>query len=74
MVVTETTNAVFNTSLFVNVTEQTVPYWIRITVANRMASNGQEWAYYFGLYNSGTYVKLLLDLLIFLATTTNGSL
>jgi len=55
LVVMETTNGVMNASLFRNVTEQTVPFWIRVVVANRMASNGDEWTTFFSLYNSGTY-------------------
>jgi len=44
-----------NTSLYTHVTTETVPYWIRILVANRMAKGGEDWAQYFSLYNSGTY-------------------
>jgi len=56
LVVMETTNGVMNNSLYWNfITEQSVMYWVRIIVANRMASNGQEWSNYFALYNSGTY-------------------
>jgi hypothetical protein len=55
LVVMETTNDVFNTSLYSAVTTHTVMYWIRCVVANRMASNGTEWANVFSLYNSGTY-------------------
>jgi len=55
LVVMETTNSVFNRSLFKFVTEHTVMYWIRVVVANRMADSGKEWTHYFSLYNSGTY-------------------
>jgi len=52
----ETTNGVMNSSLFYeHVTEETVMYWIRVIVANRMASTGEEWTTIFALYNSGTY-------------------
>jgi len=37
------------------VSPQTIPYWIRIGVANRMSHSGSEWMAHFGLYNSGTY-------------------
>jgi len=55
MVIMETTNGVMNTSLYKSVTTNTVMYYIRVVVANRMASTGAEWAKYFALYNSGTY-------------------
>jgi len=55
LVIMETTNEVFNQSLYEYVTPQTVPYWIRVIVANRMASSGKEWSDTFALYNSGTY-------------------
>jgi len=55
LVIMETTNSVMNMSLYDYVTEQTVLYWVRNTVANRMASSGQEWVKWFSMYNSGTY-------------------
>jgi len=54
--IAETTNSVFNASLYLDyVSTQTVPEWIRIIVANRLATTAPEWANYFGQYNSGTY-------------------
>eukprot|EP01114_Cavostelium_apophysatum_P002950 TRINITY_DN1265_c0_g1_i1.p1 TRINITY_DN1265_c0_g1~~TRINITY_DN1265_c0_g1_i1.p1 ORF type:complete len:530 (-),score=124.52 TRINITY_DN1265_c0_g1_i1:37-1626(-) len=55
MTIAETTNSVMNNSLFQFVTPQTVPYWIRVSVANRMASGGEEWTEVFAKENSGTY-------------------
>jgi len=56
LVVMETTNDVFNSTLYeLYVTPETVPYWIRVIVANRMATSGAEWSKLFTLYNSGTY-------------------
>jgi len=55
LIVIETTNDVMNAALYANTTEQTVMYWIRAMVANRMASTGEEWVSWFALYNSGTY-------------------
>ncbi|PRP75486.1 hypothetical protein PROFUN_10664 [Planoprotostelium fungivorum] len=55
LIVTETTNDVYNMSLYDSVTTQTVPYFIRVTVANRMATTAKQWVDTFGLYNSGTY-------------------
>lgn len=56
LVIMETTNEVFNQTLFTKfVVPQTVPFWIRIIVSNRMATNGKQWSEYFTRYNSGTY-------------------
>lgn len=52
---TETTNDIYNMSLYDNVQVESVPYFIRVTVANRLAQNCSQWAQTFGLYNSGTY-------------------
>lgn len=55
LTVIETTNGVYNTSLFDAVTPQTVPYWARVTVANRNAASAPAWHQIFYRYNSGTY-------------------
>jgi hypothetical protein len=55
LVVIETTNAVFNTSLYQYVKPTSVLYWMRNIVANRLGNSGREWAKWFALYNSGTY-------------------
>jgi len=52
----ETTNGVMNQTLFQDyISIKTVPFWIRIMVANRMASGGKTWADIFAKFNSGTY-------------------
>jgi hypothetical protein len=55
LVIMETTNNVFNMSLYLNVVPQSVLYWVRNTVANRMSNSGAEWIKIFSKYNSGTY-------------------
>jgi len=56
LIVTETTNGVYNITLYqLYVQPATVLYWLRVVVSNRMASNGSEWVSIFGKYNSGTY-------------------
>jgi len=56
LVVMETTNEIFNHSLYTNyVLPTTVPFWIRVVVANRMATGGAEWSNTFAKFNSGTY-------------------
>jgi hypothetical protein len=56
LVIMETTNEVMNDSLYRNfIKKETVPEWIRIIVANRVAVSGEQWANLFEMYNSGTY-------------------
>uniref|UniRef100_A0A6B2L1J5 Phospholipase B-like n=1 Tax=Arcella intermedia TaxID=1963864 RepID=A0A6B2L1J5_9EUKA len=56
LVVSETTNEVFNKSLFLEfMSEMSVPEWIRVIVANRMADSGESWVEVFSKFNSGTY-------------------
>lgn len=55
LVVIETTNDIFNNSLYDYIVPQTVPYWVRVTVATRVADSGKEWHDTFYLHNSGTY-------------------
>eukprot|EP01128_Nolandella_sp_AFSM9_P000164 TRINITY_DN1028_c0_g1_i1.p1 TRINITY_DN1028_c0_g1~~TRINITY_DN1028_c0_g1_i1.p1 ORF type:complete len:350 (+),score=75.14 TRINITY_DN1028_c0_g1_i1:25-1074(+) len=60
LMITETTNEVFNTTLYSAVTYQTVPYWLRSQIANRLASTAEEWTSLFSAYNSGTYNNQVL--------------
>jgi hypothetical protein len=55
LVITETTNDVFNNDLYKFVTPQAAPYWVRNAVANRMANTAPEWTRYFSIENGGTY-------------------
>lgn len=55
LVITETTNDIFNMSLYDFVVPETVPYWIRAVVASRLATTSKEWHDIFYLHNSGTY-------------------
>jgi hypothetical protein len=62
--VAETTNNVFNTSLFDNLTPESFMCWIRTMVALRLADNGKDWCQIFQRLNSGTYNNqfMILDL------------
>eukprot|EP00698_Gefionella_okellyi_P003534 TRINITY_DN13325_c0_g1_i1.p1 TRINITY_DN13325_c0_g1~~TRINITY_DN13325_c0_g1_i1.p1 ORF type:complete len:531 (-),score=108.45 TRINITY_DN13325_c0_g1_i1:54-1646(-) len=52
----ETTNDVFNTSLYANMKPDSgLMYWIRAIVASRMARSGLEWMQVFAEQNAGTY-------------------
>eukprot|EP01121_Diplochlamys_sp_Union-15-3_P017329 TRINITY_DN607_c0_g1_i1.p1 TRINITY_DN607_c0_g1~~TRINITY_DN607_c0_g1_i1.p1 ORF type:complete len:533 (-),score=75.69 TRINITY_DN607_c0_g1_i1:57-1655(-) len=56
LAVLETTNGIYNTSVYRYVTaENSVMSWIRTMVSNRMADSGEQWTKYFAMYNSGTY-------------------
>ena len=70
IVITETTNNVFNNSLFDLVTVQSVPYWVRVTVASKLATSAQQWHDLFYKYNSGTYNNqwMTLDYKLFTPT------
>uniref|UniRef100_A0A915J1Y7 Phospholipase B-like n=1 Tax=Romanomermis culicivorax TaxID=13658 RepID=A0A915J1Y7_ROMCU len=56
LAVTETTIGNSNSSLWKNIKpENSILSWIRVMVANRLASVGKEWALIFAQFNSGTY-------------------
>lgn len=53
LLMTQTTNSVFNSSLFASVTPQSLLAWQRVRLANAMAQTGEQWANIFSKYNSG---------------------
>uniref|UniRef100_A0A7N8XZN9 Phospholipase B-like n=1 Tax=Mastacembelus armatus TaxID=205130 RepID=A0A7N8XZN9_9TELE len=55
LMMTQTTNNVFNSSLFDNITPSSLLAWQRVRLANSLAHSGEEWANIFSKYNSGTY-------------------
>ncbi|XP_049602012.1 phospholipase B-like 1 [Syngnathus scovelli] len=55
LMMTQTTNNVFNTSLFNFVTPKSLLAWQRVRLAHSLAHTGEEWAKIFSQYNSGTY-------------------
>ncbi|KAL9649727.1 hypothetical protein ABK040_009542 [Willaertia magna] len=55
LAVIETSNNIFNTTLYDYVKPESLLCWQRVILANRMATSAPEWAKYFSLYNSGTY-------------------
>ncbi|XP_060582693.1 phospholipase-B 81-like, partial [Ruditapes philippinarum] len=64
LIMLQTTNNVFNTSLYSLVTPQSLLAWHRVRLANMMAHDGEEWATIFSENNSGTYNNqyMILDL------------
>lgn len=55
IVIWETTNNIFNTSLYDEIIPQSIPYFIRISVATRLATTAQNFHNIFYQHNSGTY-------------------
>jgi hypothetical protein len=56
LVVMETTNSVYNKTLYHTfITSESVLEFVRVVVANRLATSGEHWAQLFSRYNSGTY-------------------
>ncbi|XP_053393318.1 phospholipase-B 81-like [Mercenaria mercenaria] len=64
LVMLQTTNNVFNTSLYSQVTSQSLLAWHRVRLAHMLAHGGKEWAAIFAENNSGTYNNqyMILDL------------
>ncbi|TDH02607.1 hypothetical protein EPR50_G00154580 [Perca flavescens] len=55
LMMTQTTNNVFNSSLFDKITPNSLLSWQRVRLAHSLAHTGEEWAKTFSMYNSGTY-------------------
>uniref|UniRef100_A0A8C5D6R8 Phospholipase B-like n=1 Tax=Gouania willdenowi TaxID=441366 RepID=A0A8C5D6R8_GOUWI len=55
LMMTQTTNNVFNSTLFDAVTPHSLLAWQRVRLAHSLAHTGEEWAKTFSRHNSGTY-------------------
>ena len=55
LVVMETTNTNFNDSLYDLLKPETLLTWVRVMVANRLASSAEDWINIYKRENSGTY-------------------
>ena len=55
LVVMETTNSNFNDTLYDLLKPETLLTWVRVMLANRLASSGEKWIEIFKKENSGTY-------------------
>ena len=64
LIVMETTNSIFNDTLFENINPQTLLTWVRTIIANRLASSSEDWTNIFKKENSGTYNNqfMILDM------------
>ncbi|RUS74914.1 hypothetical protein EGW08_017330 [Elysia chlorotica] len=55
LVMLQTTNNIFNASLYKLVVPQSLMAWQRVRIANMMSQRGKDWPVIFAQYNSGTY-------------------
>ncbi|XP_034046900.1 phospholipase B-like 1 [Thalassophryne amazonica] len=55
LMMTQTTNSIFNSSLFADITPNSLLAWQRVRLAHSLAHTGEEWAKIFSTHNSGTY-------------------
>lgn len=55
MVVIESSLANYNKTLYNYILSKALPVWMRVNVANRLASTTSEWIHFFTLHNSGTH-------------------
>ena len=64
LLVMETTNTIYNDSLYDVLKPECVLTWLRQVLANRLASSSEDWPEIFKLENSGTYNNqfMILDL------------
>lgn len=53
LLMTQTTNSVFNTSLFTLITPHSLLAWQRVRLAHTLSHTGEQWANTFSRYNSG---------------------
>ena len=64
LLVMETTNSIFNQTLYDLLKPESLLTWVRVILANRLASSAEEWTNIFKKENSGTYNDqyMILDL------------
>ncbi len=55
LVVMETTNEIQNRTLYEFIQPNSVPYFLRISIANRLSVTAPQWVSHFSTENSGTY-------------------
>ena len=53
----QTTNGVFDHSIYSRVTHDALLAWQRVRIANWLATNGKDWSDYVSQYNSGVYIE-----------------
>ena len=53
LVLLQTTNGVYNMSLYDHVVTESAPAWVRVRVANQMAVQPSDWGVWFEKWNSG---------------------
>jgi len=65
--VMETSNTLIDERLYARVHPESMLSWMRVLLANRLATDGADWARIFGLHHSGTYTNQwqVVDLALF---------
>lgn len=54
----QTTNSLFDQSLYDSVTPQSILAWQRVRIASLLGTDGMSWHKYMGQENSGTYENM----------------
>lgn len=67
LIMTQTTNSIFNSTLWDLVTPESLLAWQRVRTANQLSNTGPEWYNIVSKYNSGTYNNqyMILDTKLF---------
>ena len=60
LVMLQTTNAIYNKTLYDYSTPKALLAWHRVRLANWLAEGGKDWADIFSRYNSGTHVECFI--------------
>ena len=60
LTIVETTLDIYKDHLYRNINPISVPEWIRVTIATRLANSGKEWVDKFYNFNDGTYNNELM--------------
>jgi hypothetical protein len=67
LAIIETSLDVYRDPIISQIVPESMLYWMRVRTATVLASSGSEWALWFSLFHSGTYVNqwLVLDMALF---------
>ena len=68
----QTTNGIFNKTLYDLSTPKALLAWHRVRLANWLASSGEEWANYVSQYNSGMYVQTIRQIFVIIILLYNN--
>lgn len=74
LVIMETSLQILDSTLYNYLNVRTVPKWLRNAIANKLATNGEEWIKLFMKYNSGTHNNqwVIIDVQKYLSKSQEG--